>query len=190
MAVPGRELFKKYKPLLDFLVKIVRKLPKKIRKCLFKHYRSKKGVLGIGIRYILVKSLAKKCGENVSIHSNCYIYSPEKLELGNNVSIHPMCYIDAEGGVTIGNDVSIAHSVTILSTSHNYSEHDVPIKYQGCAKKSTRISDNVWLGAKVTVTSGVTIGEGVVVGANSVVTKDIRDNVITAGAPARIIKER
>jgi lipopolysaccharide O-acetyltransferase len=50
------------------------------------------------------------------------------------------------------------------------------------------IGSNVWLGDKVVVIGPVRIGNGVVVGANSVITRDIPDNVIVAGIPARIVK--
>jgi acetyltransferase-like isoleucine patch superfamily enzyme len=50
------------------------------------------------------------------------------------------------------------------------------------------IKSRVWLGANVTVTPGVTIGENAIVGAGSVVTKDVPDNAIVAGVPAKIIR--
>jgi maltose O-acetyltransferase len=51
------------------------------------------------------------------------------------------------------------------------------------------IGDNCWFGTNCVVTGGVTIGERTVVGANSVVTKDLPEGVIAAGAPARVIRE-
>ena len=55
--------------------------------------------------------------------------------------------------------------------------------------RPVRIGDNAWIGNNVSILYGVTVGDGVVVGANSVVTKDLPDNVIAAGAPARILKK-
>ena len=51
------------------------------------------------------------------------------------------------------------------------------------------IGDNVWIGGNVVITPGVKVGNGVVIGAGSVVTKDIPDNCIAAGNPARVIRE-
>lgn len=190
MALRGRDIFNKYKPILLFLSKVVKILPLKLRIKLFVHCRNKKGLLGIGKRYILLKSIAKKIGDNVSIHPDCYILFPEKLEIGDNVSIHPMCYIDAVGGLSIGNDVSIAHAVTIMTSSHHFDRHDIPIKDQAYDVAKTEIGNNVWIGAKVTILCGNNIGSGTVIGAGAIVTHDVENNTVNVGAPARVIKER
>lgn len=45
-----------------------------------------------------------------------------------------------------------------------------------------------WLGVNVTIRPGITIGENAVIGAGSVVVKDIPDNVVAVGNPARVVK--
>ena len=61
--------------------------------------------------------------------------------------------------------------------------------WQGFTTKGpTRMGDNVWCGANVVVTSGVTIGRRCVIGANSVVTEDLPDFSIAAGAPAKVLR--
>ena len=52
-----------------------------------------------------------------------------------------------------------------------------------------RIGNDVWLGANVTILPGVSIGDNVVVGAGAVVTKDIPDNSLAVGVPARVMKK-
>ncbi len=53
--------------------------------------------------------------------------------------------------------------------------------------KPITVGDNVWFGGHCSILPGVTIGNNVIVGAGSVVTKDVPDNVIVAGNPAKII---
>ena len=54
--------------------------------------------------------------------------------------------------------------------------------------KAITIGNNVWIGDKVAINKGVKIGNNVIIGANSVVTKDIPNNVVAVGVPARILK--
>ena len=89
----------------------------------------------------------------------------EGLMLGHGFSI--MCVAKK-----IGKDVSIFQQVTI-----GYS-------HSGCPT----IGDNVWIYAGAKVLGGVTIGNNVVIGANSVVTKDVPDNAVVVGIPAKIIR--
>ena len=51
------------------------------------------------------------------------------------------------------------------------------------------LRDNVWIGDSAIVCKGVTIGENSVIGTGAIVTKDIPDNVVAAGNPARVVKE-
>lgn len=186
----GRDKFAKYKWLILIISKIYKLLPYRIRLKKFVKSRNKSGNWGIVKRYALLKTLCKSCGDNVSIAEGAYILNPRELSIGNNVSIHPMCYIEAKGGVSIGNDVSIAHGVTLMSATHQYTDKDVPIRDQEVDLKPIMIESNVWIGAKATILCGLTIGEGSIVGANSVVTKNVERNTIVAGAPARVIKTR
>lgn len=186
----GRDAFNKRKKQIMLLVKFVSKFSVKKRKKWLVKNRKKSGKKGLLIRYVLIKSLAKSCGDNVSIFEDVFIFSPENMEIGNNVSIQPMCYLEGQGGISIGNDVSIAHSTSILSTTHNTESLDIPIKDQGVTEKKVTIHDNVWIGCKVTVLCGNEINSGSVIGANSVVTKDIEPNCICAGVPAKKIRSR
>lgn len=186
----GRDKFNRYKPIITMLIKICRILPVNIRHRLFIFFRMTKGNVGLLLRYILLKSIANKCGDNVSIQPNVYIFCPHKLSIGDNVSIHPMCYIDATGGIYIGNDVSIAHGSTIMSSTHRYDNLDIPIKDQPVELLSTVIKSDVWVGSKVTILAGIRIESGCVLAAGAVITKNVSKNLVVGGVPAKKIKER
>lgn len=186
----GRYIFKKYKFVINILYGIILIIPRKIRLKLFALHRNTPGKIGMLIRYIYLKSLAKKCGNNVAIMQNVYFFNIDKLEIGNNVSFHPMCYIDSLGTIIIGNNVSIAHGVSIISFNHGYNDLETPIKYQKVETGKIFIDENVWIGAKATILPNVNIEQGSIIGANSVVTHDVKKNTITGGIPNKVIKIR
>ncbi len=152
--------------------------------------RGRKGLYGIVTRYAMLRNLAKSCGDNVAIDENVYMFNVENVSIGSNVSINSMCYIDGFGGISIGDNVSIAHGATIMSSTHNYTKIDTPIKYQGISAAPVTIGENVWIGAKATILYGTTLLNGCIVGANAVVTKDVGPNEVWGGVPAQMIKTR
>lgn len=188
MSHSGRGLFKKLTFIISIITSFFSIFGKKGNLFLLNFSRNINGNLGIGLRYVFLKNAAKEIGNNVSIHSGCYIISPENLIIGNNVSIHPMCYISCTGGVEIGNNVSIAHSSTLLSTTHTYENHDLPIKYNPVLTKPLIIENDVWIGCGVRVIAGITIQRRSIIAANAVITKNVKPQQIIAGVPGKIIK--
>lgn len=186
----GRETFHKYRYLLYRGADALALLPRSFRLKIFFMIRRKGGMSGLAFRYMLLRTLAKKVGDNVSIHPDVYLLHPENLELGNNVSIHPFCYIEASGGVQIGSDVSIAHGVTLMSETHVFDRKEVAIKDQGLQAKEVCIENNVWIGAKATILGGNKVSTGAIVAASAVVTKPVPPYAIVAGVPAKVIKLR
>ena len=89
--------------------------------------------------------------------------------------------------VYIGDNVMIGPNTTITTVGHPLS----PKKRRDHLAQASeiRIGNDVWLGANVTILPGVTIGNNVVVGAGAVVSKDIPDNSLALGVPARVVKK-
>ena len=186
----NREKLEKYSGVINILIFVFKVVPKFIFKRWIRFIRNHDNIGAMLKRYIFLKKYASKCGDNVGVFSNVYLFSIENLEIGNNVSIHPMCYIDASGRIEIGNDVSIAHSTTILSEEHKYDDVDVNIKDQGVILKKTIIDNNVWIGSGVKVLAGSHIESGCIIAAGAVVKGNIKRNSIVGGVPAVLIKER
>ena len=109
------------------------------------------------------------------------------LSVGERTYIGIGSVICARESIRIGRDVLIAEYVTIRDQDHAFGRAAATAD-SGFTTAPIVIGNNVWLGAKVTVTKGVTIGDNTVIGANSVVTKDIPANVLAAGVPALVIR--
>lgn len=109
------------------------------------------------------------------------------LMIGQNAFIGQGTIIVARESITIGDDVLIAEYVTIRDQDHRFGGPE-PTARNGFDTAPIVIGNNVWIGAKATITKGVTIGDNSVIGANSVVTSDIPPNVVAAGVPARVIR--
>lgn len=76
-----------------------------------------------------------------------------------------------------------APGLKIATINHDFNQRHSIYTYA-----PVRIKKNAWLGMNVTVCPGVTIGENAVVGAGSVVVKDIPDNAVAVGNPAKVIR--
>ncbi len=95
---------------------------------------------------------------------------------------------------SIGNDVTIGtghHNADLLSTSSWFDSNALPtFKFADNKSVKVRIKNDVWIGDKAIIMSGVTVGNGAVIGAGAVVTKDVPDYAVVIGVPAKILKYR
>ncbi len=114
------------------------------------------------------------------------------VSVGQNVRIMPDPYT-AFGTepylITIGDNVEITDRVQF--TTHDgalWVIRNIDERYKNAdIFKPIRIGNNVFIGNDTYVLPGVTIGNNVIIGAHSVITKDIPDNCVYAGVPARYI---
>lgn len=106
------------------------------------------------------------------------------LKVGTNFNIQQGCIIDSSHSyhIEIGNDVTLAPNVHILA--HDASTRNF-LEYTKI--KNVKIGNRVFIGASSIVMPGVTIGNDVIIGAGSIVTKDIPDNCLYAGNPAKFM---
>lgn len=117
-------------------------------------------------------------GNNVSIGTNSVLEFGNRI--GDNVRIHTGCFLEL---VTIEDDVFVGPNVVFTDDPHPM---NCP-KYKECLGGAV-VKTLARIGANSTILPGITIGENSLVGAGSVVTRDVPDNSIVAGNPARKIK--
>ncbi|MCE0493302.1 serine O-acetyltransferase [Vibrio salinus] len=94
-----------------------------------------------------------------------------KSNIGEGFRIHHVFGTTWGPKVKLGSNVTIVHNVTIAGKSGEF----------------PTVGNNVYIGSGACILGGIIIGNNVVVGANSVVTKNIPDNAVVAGNPAKIL---
>lgn len=127
-------------------------------------------------------------GDNCVLYERSSIWAADKgITIGSNVSVGIGSYIN--GNVEIADEVRIADSVRIYSWNHKFVNPEIPFVRQGYKDKKIKIGYNVWIGSGATILKGVTIEKGSVVAAGAIVTKNVPQNCIVAGVPAKVIKK-
>ncbi|HWS03390.1 MAG TPA: DapH/DapD/GlmU-related protein [Gammaproteobacteria bacterium] len=130
--------------------------------------------------------------EGVIINRNCMVQAKSgPIHFGPRTTIGSNSVIISTAGVELGEAVLCAGGVYISAGAYHMEDTDAAIMDQGAYSKGPiRIGDRVWIGTGAIILDGVTIGAGAVIGAGSVVTKDIPENAIVAGVPAKVIRIR
>lgn len=111
------------------------------------------------------------------------------VTIGRNVSATTKVAMSAAEGssITVGDDVMFASDVQVRCDD-GHPVFDVRTGRRVNVSRSITIGDHVWLGLRSTVLGGATVGRGTVVGLGSIVTKDLPNNVVAAGTPAKVVR--
>ena len=112
------------------------------------------------------------------------------VSIGAKTVMGQECTISAFQHVSIGRECVIADRVMLIDFDHGVVEVERPIRLQGIYKRDVRVGSNCWIGYGACLLRGVTVGDNCVIGTNTVVTKDVPDNAVVAGAPARVLRMR
>ncbi len=136
------------------------------------------------IRAVLSQITGTEIDQSTAIFPPFYVNYGRHTKIGKNVFINFDCVFLDFGGITIEDGVSIAPKVSLLTEGHPLS----PETRHSLTVGPIHIKRNAWIGANATITQGVSIGENAVVAAGAVVTKDVPDNTVVGGIPAKVLK--
>lgn len=120
---------------------------------------------------VIAKNGPVRLGRRTSVGSNSVIVSLSGVELGEAAMLAGNCYLSAGA-------YRVDHASAIVMDAEPYSTGPI------------RVGEGAWLGTGAIVLDGVSIGSGAVVGAAAMVNKDVPDNAIAAGVPAKVIRQR
>lgn len=174
-------------------------------------FRFGEGKLDGSMRRIILKSVLKQMGNDVSIGSGVLFIHPETIEIGDGVFIGdqtiiqgrkdgkciigdkvwigPQSYFDARD-LVIEDYVGWGPGAKVLGSKHTGDPVDMPIINTDLTIKPVRICKNSDIGVNAVIMPGVTVGDGSVIGAGAVVIKDVPPYSVAAGVPAKIIRKR
>lgn len=106
------------------------------------------------------------------------------IHIGRNVFLNSCCHFQDQGGIFIGDNALIGHNVVLATIDHDLDPFDRHNHYA-----PIHIGNRVWIGSNAVITKGVNIGDGAVIAAGTVVTRDVPENTIVGGVPAKIIRK-
>lgn len=134
-----------------------------------------------------IRELFGSAGKSPSVLPTFMCDNGKNIHVGDNFLANYNVTILDIAPVTIGDYVMIGPNTSIITVGHPLS----PLgrrRHLGQAKSVT-IGRDVWIGANCTILPGVTVGNNVVIAAGAVVTKDVPDNCVVGGVPAKVIKQ-
>ena len=129
-----------------------------------------------------------RIGYNVILHRE-HGCRRGSLRIGADVLLSDNVKIDYSGRVVIEDHVWLSEGVHIHTHTHSLDAAERVVRHGAESVSELLIAEGAWLGDGVKVLPGVSrIGRGSVIGAGSVVTRDIPDDVVAAGNPAKILE--
>lgn len=137
------------------------------------------------VRNLLSSLFGKTVDESFRVFPPFYTDFGKNITVGKNVFINACCHFQDHGGVSLGDGCQIGHNVVFATLNHGLAPEDRQTTYPA----PITLGKNVWVGSNSTILQGVTIGDNAVIAAGAVVTKDVPENTIVGGVPARIIRK-
>lgn len=137
------------------------------------------------LQELFAKLTGQEVNRTLGLIPPFYTDCGKNIHIGKHVFINTGCTMQDQGGVYVGDGTLIGHHCMIATLNHEFD----PEHRQELHPEPVRIGRNVWIGANVTILPGVTIGDGAIIAAGAVVSKNVPENSIAGGVPAKIIKK-
>lgn len=195
----------------DFAAFLRTSQPKEELLELFSRFRSGERAFDVMMRRILVRALSKRAGSDLQVGPDVVLKHPETMEfgdcvfigaqamiqgrfdgtcrIGSHVWIGPQAYFDARA-LVLEDYVGWGPGAKVLGSVHTGVPGDDPIITTSLVIKPVRVGFGADIGMNASILPGVQIGANSIVGAGAVVTHDVPDYAIVAGAPARVLRDR
>ncbi|WP_308556077.1 sugar O-acetyltransferase [uncultured Lactobacillus sp.] len=141
-----------------------------------------------------IKNLFNKVGKDLAINGRIDVLYGNHTSFGDNDFINDNCRLQDSNLITFGDRVIVAPDCKFYCGEHaidankRFGTREDGTKYLISYTKPITVGNDVWIGGNVTVIGGVHIGNNVIVAAGAVVTKDVPDNTIVGGVPAKVIR--
>jgi len=143
------------------------------------------------VKFEIGKNATLRIGRWSWIGHDCKIRVHEgEVSIGAKTVMGQECTISAYQHVSIGRECIVADRVMLIDFDHGVVEVERPIRLQGIYKRDVRVGNNVWMGYGACILRGVSVGHNSIVGTNAVVTKDVPENAVVGGVPARVLRMR
>lgn len=136
------------------------------------------------LRKLFSALIGTEVDETFGLFPPFYTDCGKNIHIGKQVFINMGCKFQDQGGIYIDDGALIGHNVVLATLNHAKN----PEERSSMIPKPIHIGRNVWIGANATVLPGVTIGDGAIIAAGAVVTKDVPENTIVGGVPAKLLK--
>ena len=136
------------------------------------------------LRVIFSRLTGRPTDDTFTLFPPFYTDCGKNLVIGKNVFINSGCKVQDQGGIEIGDGTLIGHNVVLATLNHALA----PERRGDLIPRPIRIGKNVWIGSNAVILPGVTIGDGAVIAAGAAVTKDVPENSVVGGVPARVLR--
>ena len=150
-------------------------------------------LLGYYLINFVVGYQKAEIGKKSKVHPTVILRQAERIKIGSNCLLNHNNVLQAgkfKGKIVLGNNVMTGPNVMMFAFNHGSDLNGVPMIKQNYLDGDINIEDDVWIGAGSIILAGTKIGKGAIVASNAVVNKDVPENAIVGGVPAKILKYR